>query len=425
MEVDELKKRYAATIRDFNWAELSGADLAGMTLADAQLNRAKLVKARLEGANLARANLTKARLQESNLRDTSLENSVLHKADLTAALLEGANLAGADLSKGILAGARLTGASLEGANLEGADLRDADLRLANLYRAKLNLANLAGAVLEEANLEETEMADADFSSAIMPDGSDYETWAASHPPVIKPEMPEEVEPEDAQPEETQPERAQPELKLSDRQHSRPEPPPPRTFSGVAPVRSRLSSVDAIKRLAEKKGDRQLFLLLLTCLAFGYLGVGMELAYSGAGWFPWFLAWGGAILWAFNDIFTWFAPLAAGLAVMGSMPISIIVYGVMGIAMFVSVTNMMSLGLGVRNSLRDGVWLGGLAGLLFATVRGYFSLILILSIVAITLGTPLWIVMDYSQFEKKQALQVIGGASGLGLLLGALLVFFLR
>lgn len=417
MDALELKKRYAATIRDFNWAELSGADLAGMTLADAQLNRAKLAKARLEGANLARANLTKAALQESNLRDTLLENSILHKANLTGANLEKANLTGADLSQGILAWTKLTGANLEGANLEGADLRDADLRQANLYRAKLNRANLAGAMLEEANLEETEMTDADFSDATMPDGTNYEAWATLHPPVIKPAIPEEAELEEAELEEKEPEG----LKL---------PPPPveaqpkPTFSGFAPVRSPLSSVDRIKRLAEKKGDRQLFLLLLTCLFFGYLGVGMELAYSGAGWFSWLLAWGGSIFWGLNDIFTWFAPLAAGLAVMGSIPISIIVYVFMGIALLVSVTNMMSLGMGVRNSLRDGIWLGITAGLVFATFRGYFSLIFILSIVAITLGTPLWIVMDYSQFDKKQALQVMAGTSGLGLLLGALLVFLL-
>lgn len=422
MDALELKKRYAATIRDFNWAELSGADLAGMTLADAQLNRAKLAKARLEGANLARANLTKAALQESNLRDTLLENGILHKANLTGAALERANLTGADLSQGILAGAKLTGANLEGANLEGADLRDADLRQANLYRAKLNRANLAGAMLEEANLEETEMADADFSDATMPDGTNYEAWATLHPSVIKPEIPEEPELEESE-SEAEPELAKSELKL---------PPPPMrktqpqaTFSGFAPVRSPLLSVDRIKRLAEKKGDRQLFLLLLTCLFFGYLGVGMELAYSGAGWFSWLLAWGGSIFWGFNDIFTWFAPLAAGLAVMGSIQISIIVYAFMGIALLVSVTNMMSLGMGVRNSVRDGVWLGITAGLVFATFRGYFSLIFILSIVAITLGTPLWIVMDYSQFGKKQALQVMGGTSGLGLLLGALLVFLLN
>lgn len=87
MEVDELRKRYAAGRRDFSWADLRNANLTGIDLPGIQLYHANL-----SGANLTRANLSKSDLRRAILTGANLTGTNLIAANLARAHLEQATV---------------------------------------------------------------------------------------------------------------------------------------------------------------------------------------------------------------------------------------------------------------------------------------------------------------------------------------------
>lgn len=97
MEVDELRKRYAAGKRDFSWvdlrnADLSGSDFSGIQLYHANLAGANLTRTNLSKADLRRANLTGASLTGTNFMASNLARANLDRATVTAALFLGSTL---------------------------------------------------------------------------------------------------------------------------------------------------------------------------------------------------------------------------------------------------------------------------------------------------------------------------------------------
>ena len=319
-----------------------------------------------------------------------MTEAYLLQAILTNANLKFANLAHADLTQ-----VNLTGANLEQANLTG---------------AKLDRATAIGANFLGANLTDVDIERADFTGAIMPDGTSYDQWILKHPSVIKTDIKTEASREDLSQNPT-PVR---ETTL------KPVFIPKKVLYEFIPQRRRKRYPSNIwEQLSWQQGDRFLLIFLLVFF-FGYLGLGIELAFYQASWFLWLLAWAGSIAWVFHEAFTWFAPVSGGLAVMSSMMLSLFVYILMGITILVSVIHLIRLGFELRVALRDGLWLGGVVGFLVALVLRQFSINLVLSVIAICLGNLSWLMMEEINFRKKEIYTILGSLSGLGLSLGGLL-----
>ncbi|MCT7949511.1 pentapeptide repeat-containing protein [Ancylothrix sp. C2] len=175
METEEILRKYAAGVRDFQAANLCEANLSRATLSGANLSQANLSIANLGGANLSGANLSHAKLNVAKLNGANLNGANLNGADLNVANLIRADLSDASLIQAALIRAELirvdlSRANLSEANLNGASLREAKLRQANLAGANLSEADLTNASLKAANLErstlrETDLRGADLSGA--------------------------------------------------------------------------------------------------------------------------------------------------------------------------------------------------------------------------------------------------------------------
>jgi uncharacterized protein YjbI with pentapeptide repeats len=135
---------------DFSYANLSSATIYSAGLGGANLSYADLTDASLNESNLTGANLLKANLGFTDLGGTNLRFANLGGANFTGALIAEANLTDADLSVANLTGANLTGANLSGANLFSANLGEAVLTDANLQKANVGLAEFRGAILTGA-----------------------------------------------------------------------------------------------------------------------------------------------------------------------------------------------------------------------------------------------------------------------------------
>ncbi|NEO98823.1 MAG: hypothetical protein F6K58_09125 [Symploca sp. SIO2E9] len=168
MKVTEVIRQYAAGVRDFSAANLTGVNLSDAYLSGADFSDADLSEANIKGANLSGANLSRAKLNY-----TQISGANLYQANLTHAQLNCANLVQADLREATLtqvsairAGlvyADLTGANLREANLSSIDLRGALLRQALLSGVHLCEAKLRGAFLSSAILENASLNGADLS----------------------------------------------------------------------------------------------------------------------------------------------------------------------------------------------------------------------------------------------------------------------
>ena len=102
MQTETLLQRYAASKRDFSWADLEGADLSHQDLSGINLYRANLTNTNLQGTNLHKANLFKADLTNANLTNTNLQKANLCKANLQAAIVQTSQLETAKLRDTIL-----------------------------------------------------------------------------------------------------------------------------------------------------------------------------------------------------------------------------------------------------------------------------------------------------------------------------------
>lgn len=399
MTPEELQRLYGSGKRDFAWVDLQEQCLDGMGLTGAGLGRAKL----------NRSSLREAQLDNLQARKLEAEAAVLCQASLRGAVLWKANFAGADLSEADLTGADLAGANLVGANLSGAVL----------HGVRCDRANFTGANLVNAQWQDVSTTEAVFDNAVLPDGSDWETWQNAHPQPIAEDDPPDLA-EDPPPA---------------------DPPPPARL--IRPVLS-LEGYRAESVYFEPRG--------LQGQARWRNLPRMPLALQGASYFTWSLLLGGygapflvvlllglaAVAWWGDRKLTLFGPL------FGANAVSILLlFGrgnltIIGLFLFIPLVavflNMLWFGYGMRNSLRNTIWLCGVAylflavmNLLILTVGGgvnlFAFLLLLMATAAGTISSSLWIGLAKVQYSLNQAVKICAlvafGSGVLGWCLGAI------
>jgi Pentapeptide repeats (8 copies) len=382
MDGEQLLKLYAASRRDFSWADLQGAVLNRANLSGANLYRAKLSGAKLEGADLSQA----------SLRGASLSDACLAGANLI-----GVNFIKADLSEAQLGQADLIKADLTGAKLIKADLREANLSQANFYRA-----DLSGAVLLGAHIETADFTEANLTGATMPDGSSYEEWHILHSSNVELNTEEFVKNTETTDEISQ-----------------------KKIAVVRKARVR-------KTFANRELLQNLPLPSLAILLMGYLFFGLLLTLREALWPFWLLCWVGSIGWSVHESFTWLVPVSGALVVFVAIILSAPSIGsfflvlLMGMVILSLFFGLWVSGFSFRASLKDSPWVGGLVAGFFVFSVWFFwggpetwslAFNFLLAITGAALGSVSWLQMDIEGYSKEQNLLIFGSVTGMGLFLG--------
>jgi len=334
----------------------------------------------------------------------------LTEANLTAAKLTAINLSRSNLTRAILIKADLSLANLVKTNLSGANLQQANLTDAALYKT-----NLSGANLEDANITGTDLSTANLSEAIMPDGILYEKWILSH----------SVE----------------RIIISENQQliAKPQPIVNKSLVAVS-MHPEIKTASKTRAVQGKSTIQEFFnklpLPTIFILWLGYFCFGDLLTIHHAPVLAWVLAWAGSLIWLIDESWTWFVPVPALLAVMASASLSIVSIVIAGVVTITMILGMIFLDFGVRKAIKDGIWLGALAGAAMLIAQWLFdgrnaysgggvvlretfpmALTFLLAIVTATFGSMSWMAMDYIGFSKQQTIISFASFTGLGLFCG--------
>lgn len=337
----------------------------------------------------------------------------LTEANLASAKLTGINLSRSNLTKAILVKADLSHSTLVKTNLTKANLQQANLTNATLYKT-----NLSGTKLQGANIRGTDLSTANLNGAIMPDGRLYEKWILSHPEetiasshhkhlIIKPDSIVNKSP----------------VAVSTH-HEMKTAPTTRSFLGKS----------QIQEFFKKLPLPTIFLLWL-----GYFCFGVLLTIQHAPLLAWILAWTGSLIWLIDESWTWLVPVPVVFAVMASASLSIVSVLVAGVVAITMILSLIFLDFGVKKAVKDGLWLGTLAGAAILIAEwlfngrnaslggsGFFQgnvpmgLAFLLAIITATFGSMAWMAMDYMGFNKQKTIISFASVTGLGLFCGWLL-----
>jgi hypothetical protein len=345
----------------------------------------------------------------------------LSEGNLTGAQLRGIRLSRANLAKASLVGADLSQANLSKAILREANLRKANLAGSKLYKANLSKARLDGIDLTGADLRGVNLDGANLSGAIMPDGTPYEQWIVlqhSQPKVL---MKETMA--DDQPLSTLEGVNEQSLVVAESPETQ-EPSEPRV-SRVS-SRIRLAAQELISRIPWQP---------LCLLWLGYFLFGILLAIHKAPFLAWILAWSGSLIWVVDASMTWYVPITGAIAVMGSVPRSIVSLVISAVITLGLIWIMIGLDFGTKKAFKDGLWVGMLASAAMLVLswlldgadkllsRGVLTsnfpmaYALLVAIITAMFGTIAWMSMEYRGFTLKRSVPAFASITGLGLLCG--------